>query len=367
MKFTLITEKELEKINLIFNLMNRISDSSLDEYIESKMKRYWFISQITNYSTETIRKMLTRAKTYKYVKIKNHSFKIYYYDVQIYLNYLNNKRSKLKKIKETKVISKYYEIGKLIRQVAKATRNKTSDKTLSRIIKIKLGIYISAKHLYYLVRNNKIYGVSTRIFPQLKYGKYYKKPIKIGKKIIATPINQRGEVINKRIRYGDVEIDTVEGSKSDNKYLATMIDRKSRRLSITLYENKQSLEFLKALKTNMKKMNCKIKSITSDNGTENVRISELKIPWYATNPYSSWQKGTIEQKHKQIRKFIPKGKSFGKLTQEMCDLIALVINVETHLQNPNKYRLGSIITNQELERYFKLIESNETHQIFNLW
>ena len=101
---------------------------------------------------------------------------------------------------------------------------------------------------------------------------------KIGKKIIATPINRRDETINKRIRYGDVEIDTVEGSKSDNKYLATMIDRKSRRLSITLYENKQSLEFLKALKTNMKKMNCKIKSITSDNGTENVRISELKIP-----------------------------------------------------------------------------------------
>ena len=83
-------------------------------------------------------------------------------------------------------------------------------------------------------------------------------------------------VINKRIRYGDVEIDTVEGSKSDNKYLATMIDRKSRRLSITLYENKQSSEFLKALKANMKKMNCKIKSITSDNGTENVRISEIK-------------------------------------------------------------------------------------------
>ena len=226
MQFTNISEKELEKINLIFNLMNRLSDSSLDEYINSKMKRYEFISKIVKYSIETIRKILARAKTYKYIKIKNYSFKIYYYDVQIYLNYLNNKRSKHKKTKEEKSISKYYEIGKLIRQVAKATRNKTSAKTLSKIIKIKLGIYISAKHLYYLVKhlyylvkNNKIYGVSTRIFPQLKYGKYYKKPIKIGKKIIATPINQRGEVINKRIRYGDVEIDTVEGSKSDNKYL----------------------------------------------------------------------------------------------------------------------------------------------------
>ena len=93
--------------------MNRLSDSSLDEYINSKMKRYEFISQIVKYSIETIRKILARAKTYKYVKIKNHSFKIYYYDIQIYLNYLNNKRSKHKKIKEEKSISKYYEIGKL--------------------------------------------------------------------------------------------------------------------------------------------------------------------------------------------------------------------------------------------------------------
>ena len=83
----MITEKELEKINLIFNLMNRLSDSSLDEYINSKMKRYEFISKIVKYSIETIRKILARAKTYKYIKIKNYSFKIYYYDVQIYLNY----------------------------------------------------------------------------------------------------------------------------------------------------------------------------------------------------------------------------------------------------------------------------------------
>ena len=108
-----------------------------------------------------------------------------------------------------------------------------------------------------------------------------------------------------------------------------MIDRKSRRLSITIYENKQSNEFLKAVKNNIKNMNKKIKSITSDNGTENYDLVKLNIPWFSTNPYSSWQKGTIEQKHKQIRKFIPKGKSFKNLTQDDCDLISLIINAES--------------------------------------
>ena len=121
-------------------------------------------------------------------------------------------------------------------------------------------------------------GVTLRIFPYLKYGKYQKKPIKQAKKIIATSIDHRDEIINKRIRYGDVEVDTVEGTKTDNKYLSTMIDRKSRRLSITIYENKQSNEFLKAVENNIENMNQEIKSITSDNGTENYDLVKLNIP-----------------------------------------------------------------------------------------
>ena len=62
-------------------------------------------------------------------------------------------------------------------------------------------------------------------------------------------------------------------------------------------------------------MPTKVKSITSDNDLENSRLNLLNIKWYATNAYSSWQKGTIEQKHKQLRKFIPKGESLNKLNQ----------------------------------------------------
>ena len=110
-------------------------------------------------------------------------------------------------------------------------------------------------------------------------------------------------------------------------------------------------------------MPTKVKLITSDNGLENSRLNLLNIKWYATNAYSSWQKGTIEQKHKQLRKFIPKGQSLNKLNQEMCDLISLVIS----LQNPSKYKLGYIINKQELEKYYELINRKEPHPIFKLW
>ena len=57
MKLQFIFEKELEKNNLIFALMNKLSDSSIENYIPKIMKRYEFISKATNYSMEIIRKM----------------------------------------------------------------------------------------------------------------------------------------------------------------------------------------------------------------------------------------------------------------------------------------------------------------------
>ena len=79
MKLQFIFEKELEKINLIFALMNQISDSSQENFIPKMMKRYEFISNLTNYSVERIRKILNVTRTYMYYKKGKYSFKIFYY------------------------------------------------------------------------------------------------------------------------------------------------------------------------------------------------------------------------------------------------------------------------------------------------
>lgn len=57
-----------------------------------------------------------------------------------------------------------------------------------------------------------------------------------------------------------------------------------------------------------------IKTITTDNGTEfaahEMITKRLGVPVYFTDPYSSWQKGAIENANKLIRQYIPKGASF---------------------------------------------------------
>ena len=67
------------------------------------------------------------------------------------------------------------------------------------------------------------------------------------------------------------------------------------------------------------------------------------------------KKKQLNKKHKQFRKFMSKGKSFKNLTQGDCDLIALVINVETHLQNPFLYPIGMTVTKEKIATYKQLI------------
>lgn len=57
------------------------------------------------------------------------------------------------------------------------------------------------------------------------------------------------------------------------------------------------------------------KSATFDNGTENVqhtRLNSFGIQTYFTDPYSAWQKGSVENIIGIIRRYFPKGGSGNK-------------------------------------------------------
>lgn len=52
----------------------------------------------------------------------------------------------------------------------------------------------------------------------------------------------------------------------------------------------------------------------------------LKIKIYFTEPYSSWQKGTVENINKHIRKYIPKGSDISKYSIEEIQQIQDILN-----------------------------------------
>ena len=47
--------------------------------------------------------------------------------------------------------------------------------------------------------------------------------------------------------------------------------------------------------------------------------------------------------------------------------IDFAINYETYLQNTSKCKLGTTITQEELQKYFELLEKKNSYWIFQLW
>ena len=76
-----------------------------------------------------------------------------------------------------------------------------------------------------------------------------------------------------------------------------------------------------------------IKTITTDNGSEfaaHKLITEyLDAVVYFADPYSSWQKGAIENTNKLIRQYIPKQANFDDYTDKRIAMIQKKINNRT--------------------------------------
>lgn len=128
-------------------------------------------------------------------------------------------------------------------------------------------------------------------------------------------IDERPPYIAKRNRVGDAEGDFIVSGKSGKGYLFTLVDRKTRYpflepvLPVTI-------ENVHRAGLRIKKRFPEWKTMTTDNDLLFKKHKELEkllgIKIYFCHPYHSWEKGSIENLNKQIRKDIPKGSDLSK-------------------------------------------------------
>jgi transposase, IS30 family len=122
-------------------------------------------------------------------------------------------------------------------------------------------------------------------------------------------IEQREEDIQTRKEYGHWETDLMLGSKTNKHALLVNVERKTRYSVISRLPNKTS----QTVSSNMIRIlkQFQPKTITSDNGLENTKheyVSQiLNTKYFFCHPYSSWEKGTVENRIGVIRRYIPKG------------------------------------------------------------
>ena len=115
-------------------------------------------------------------------------------------------------------------------------------------------------------------------------------------------------------RFGDLEMDTIVGP-NNQQAIVTLVDRNTNMLFMKkLKYGKDAKNLALTVIEILKPLKKKLKTITTDNGKEfsaHEIISEaLGVDVFFTDPYSSWQKGAIENANGLIRQYIPKKVSF---------------------------------------------------------
>ncbi len=105
---------------------------------------------------------------------------------------------------------------------------------------------------------------------------------------------------------GHYELDLVVSRKSKSALLV-MIDRLTRETTIRKIKNKSSSSVNRSISKILLKN--QVKTITTDNGTEFSKLNSLErynLKVYYFNPYASWQKGSVENVNRIIRRYVSK-------------------------------------------------------------
>lgn len=131
-------------------------------------------------------------------------------------------------------------------------------------------------------------------------------------------------------RFGDFEMDTIVG-RGNHGAIVTIVERSTGMLFMRkLTKGKNAKELARTVVHLLSRFKGIVKSITTDNGTEfacHEMISKsLGAPVYFADPYSSWQKGAIENTNGLIRQYIPKKTDFSTVSHQMVTKFANEIN-----------------------------------------
>ena len=131
-------------------------------------------------------------------------------------------------------------------------------------------------------------------------------------------IDTRPEIVEKRERFGDLEVDLIIG-KNHNQAILTINDRASGVLKMKKVESKQSEVVTDAIIELLEGWKPYLQTITADNGKEfaghEAVAEKLGIDYYFAHPYHSWERGSNENLNGLVRQYFTKGSDFSKLSE----------------------------------------------------
>ena len=208
---------------------------------------------------------------------------------------------------------------------------------------------VSIERIYQYIWADKKKGGHLHKYLRTKGKKYAKRgQLKGARGQIAnrTSIDERPEIVERKERLGDLEIDLIIG-KGHQQALLTINDRATGLLFMDKVLTKRAEEIQAKAIELLQDWIPLIKTITSDNGKEfarHERIAQaLNIDFYFAHPYHSWERGANENLNGLVRQYFPKQMDFRGIDQTQ------IKSVVDRLNNRPRKRFGFLSPNEMLK------------------
>lgn len=157
------------------------------------------------------------------------------------------------------------------------------------------------------------------------------------------PIGERPVVVDERSRLGDWEMDTIIGRGKKGGILS-LVERRSRLVLLEKVPTRSMGAVAEAACRKLMPLKDRVLTITSDNGPEFMRhdtiARTLDADFFFADPYSSWQRGTVENTNGLVRQYFPKKTDFAAITdadiRHACDRLNNRPRKTLNFRTPNE-------------------------------
>jgi len=198
-------------------------------------------------------------------------------------------------------------------------------------------LQISAETIYRFIGRNRRRGGDlwrwlrgSRKRHRKRYGSTERRGRVAGKR----PLSARPDIVNRRGRIGDWEMDTMVGTGARDAVLV-LVERRTGKVRLGKLANRTAPGVRQRAIQLLRQERRRVRTITADNGTEFHQYTgmerALDLEVYFAAPYRAWERGTCENTIGLVRQYLPKGMNLAGVTQADCTYIGQQLN-----QRPRK-------------------------------
>lgn len=197
--------------------------------------------------------------------------------------------------------------------------------------------YANKHAIYAFVRSSHGGPLEHHLYrKRVKYKSGRKRGTKSPSDQTKVSIEKRSKKANNRSEFGHFEGDFIESGRDGTGSLLVLVERKTRHPFIIYTADKTTLTINDLIAGVLKDV--PVKSITLDNDISFQKHEELSdmidAVVYFTHPYTSSDKGTVENRNGRVREFVPKGCDISNIPKDIR------LKAQTHLRTRYMKCLG---------------------------